>query len=211
MLLDSREGAPVNLSRAPIRPTARPVPSKGRRTTQVLITQEAIARRVSEMGEEISRDYLGRAPILIGILKGAVVFLSDLVRAITCDVEIDFISISSYGDGTASTGTVRLLKDLDLDVTDRDVLVVEDIVDSGLTLDYIRRILSVRSPRSLSIAALLDKRDRRTLGIYLDYVGFHCPDAYVVGYGLDLNEQYRGLPYVACLNEAESGAGPAAG
>ncbi len=171
--------------------------------TEVLISEETIAARVAELGREISRDYFGRNPILIGILKGSVVFLSDLVRALSCEVEVDFISISSYGESTVSSGTVRLLKDLDLDVTDRDVLVVEDIVDSGLSLDYIRRIVAARGPRSLSIAALLDKRDRRTLGVYIDYVGFPCPDAFVVGYGLDYRELYRGLPYIAALTEAD--------
>jgi hypoxanthine phosphoribosyltransferase len=156
------------------------------------------------MGLEISRDYLGRVPILVGILKGSVVFLSDLVRHLCCDIEVDFISISSYGDGTTSSGTVRLLKDLDLDVSDRDVLVVEDIVDSGLSLQYIRKNLAARNPRSLSFAALLDKRERRgATGIFIDYVGFPVPDAFVVGYGLDYRERYRGLPYVATMGEVD--------
>jgi hypoxanthine phosphoribosyltransferase len=155
------------------------------------------------MGQEISRDYLGRVPILVGILKGSVVFLADLVRHLTCDVKIDFISISSYGEGTTSSGTVRLLKDLDLDVGDRDVLVVEDIVDSGLSLAYIRKNLAARNPRSLSFAALLDKRDRRATGIYIDYIGFPVPDAFVVGYGLDYRERYRGLPYVAAMGDTD--------
>jgi hypoxanthine phosphoribosyltransferase len=145
--------------------------------------------------------------VLVGILKGSVVLLADLVREITIDVEVDFISISSYGDGTSSSGTVRLLKDLDLDVTGRDVLVVEDFVDSGLSLDYIRRNIAARNPRSLSILALLDKRDRRSHGIYIDYVGFPVPDAFVVGYGLDYRERYRGRRDVTILSAEEIASG----
>lgn len=156
-----------------------------------------------ELGEEISRDYAGRVPVVIGILKGAVVFLSDLVRALSIDVEVDFMAISSYGRGTVSSGTVRLLKDLDLDISGRDVLVVEDIVDSGLSLDYIRRNLETRHPRSLSIVALLDKRERRQAGVDVGYIGFPVPDAFVVGYGLDFRELHRGLPEVAVLSSEE--------
>jgi hypoxanthine phosphoribosyltransferase len=180
-----------------------------------LIPREAIARRVVELGEEISRDYAGRVPVLIGILKGATVFLADLIRALSIDVEVDFMAISSYGRGTVSSGTVRLLKDLDLDISGRDVLVVEDIVDSGLSLDYIRRNLETRHPRSLSLVALLDKRERRQTGVDVGYVGFPVPDAFVVGYGLDYRELYRGLPEVAVLSpgeiEAPAGDGPLAG
>ena len=158
---------------------------------------------MSELGEEISRDYAGRVPVMIGILKGAVVFLADLVRALSIDVEVDFMAISSYGRGTVSSGTVRLLKDLDLDISGRDVLVVEDIVDSGLSLDYIRRNLETRHPRSLSLVALLDKRERRQAGVDVGYVGFPVPDAFVVGYGLDFRELYRGLPEVAVLSPEE--------
>jgi hypoxanthine phosphoribosyltransferase len=154
---------------------------------------------VAELGREISRDYEGRVPVLVGILKGSVVFLSDLVRHLDLKLEVDFISISSYGDGTSSSGTVRLLKDLDLDVSGRDVLVVEDIVDSGLSLAYIRKNLAARNPRSIAIAALLDKRERRTNEVKVDYVGFQVPDEFVVGYGLDYQELYRGLPHVAIL------------
>lgn len=143
--------------------------------------------------------------MVIGILKGAVVFLSDLVRALSIDVEVDFMAVSSYGRGTTSSGTVRLLKDLDLDISGRDVLVVEDIVDSGLSLDYIRRNLEARHPRSLVLVALLDKRDRRQTGVNVGYIGFPVPDAFVVGYGLDFRELYRGLPEVATLTEEEIG------
>lgn len=183
--------------------------------TETLISKEAIASRVCELGEEISRDYAGRVPVVIGILKGAAVFLSDLVRALSIDVEVDFMAISSYGRGTVSSGTVRLLKDLDLDISGRDVLVVEDIVDSGLSLDYIRRNLETRHPRSLSIVALLDKRERRQTGVDVGYIGFPVPDAFVVGYGLDFRELYRGLPDVAVLSpeeiEGPAGDGPGAG
>jgi hypoxanthine phosphoribosyltransferase len=158
---------------------------------------------VAELGREISRDYTGKVPVLIGILKGSVIFLSDLIRSITCPLEVDFISISSYGEGTTSSGTVRLLKDLDLDVSGRDVVVVEDIVDSGLSLAYIRKNLEARCPRSLAMVALLDKRDRRTEQVKIDYTGFTVPNAFVVGYGLDYRELYRGLPDVAVLSEAE--------
>jgi hypoxanthine phosphoribosyltransferase len=166
---------------------------------------------VAELGQEISRDFSGRVPILVGILKGSVVFLSDLVRHLDIQVEVDFISISSYGDGTASSGTVRLLKDLDLDVGGREVLVVEDIVDSGLSLAYIRKNLAARNPRSISIVALLDKRERRTREVQVDYVGFRVPDAFVVGYGLDYREHYRGLPHVVVLDEQEISGTPANG
>jgi hypoxanthine phosphoribosyltransferase len=158
---------------------------------------------VCELGEEISRDYSGRVPVLIGILKGAVVFLADLVRALSIEVEVDFMSVSSYGRGTVSSGTVRLLKDLDLDISGRDVLVVEDIVDSGLSLDYIRRNLEARHPRSLCLVALLDKRERRQTGVDVGYIGFPVPDAFVVGYGLDFHELYRGMTEVAVLSPEE--------
>ncbi len=158
---------------------------------------------MGELGEEISCDYAGRVPVVIGILKGAAVFLADLVRALTIDVEVDFMAISSYGRGTVSSGTVRLLKDLDLDISGRDVLVVEDIVDSGLSLDYIRRNLETRHPRSLSLVALLDKREHRQTGVDVGYIGFPVPDAFVVGYGLDFRELYRGLPEVAVLSPEE--------
>ena len=151
------------------------------------------------MGAEISRDYAGKVPVLVGILKGSVIFLSDLARALTVDVEIDFISISSYGRGTVSSGSVRLLKDLDLDVSGRDVLVVEDIVDSGLSLDYIRRNLLSRGPASLAIAALLDKRERRALQVDVRYVGFTVPDEFVIGYGLDYDEKLRNLPFIGVM------------
>jgi hypoxanthine phosphoribosyltransferase len=142
-------------------------------------------------------------PILVGILKGSSIFLADLIRQLPIDLEVDFISISSYGDGTVSSGSVRLEKDLDRDICGRHVIVVEDIVDSGLSLSYIRKNLAARNPKSLCIVALLDKRERRATGIYVDYVGFRVPDVFVVGYGLDYKEKYRGLPRIVALNEEE--------
>ncbi len=158
---------------------------------------------MGELGAEISRDYEGRVPVLVGILKGSVLFLSDLIRSLSITVEVDFISISSYGRETVSSGSVRLLKDLELDVGGRDVLVVEDIVDTGSSLDYIRRNLLARQPRSLAIAALLDKPSRRVTPVEVAYVGFTVPDAFVVGYGLDYQERYRGLPEVGVLTPEE--------
>jgi hypoxanthine phosphoribosyltransferase len=156
---------------------------------------------VAELGNELSRDYLGKAPILVGILKGSALFLSDLIRRMNIDCEIDFISISSYGNRTRSSGSVQLLKDLDRDIYERDVIVVEDIVDSGNSLSYIRKSLLARSPRSFAIVALLDKKERRETPVYVDYVGFEIEDRFVVGYGLDYAERYRGLPHIAVLDD----------
>ena len=156
-----------------------------------------------ELGEEISRDYAGRDLLMIGLLKGSTLFLADLARALTIDVQIDFISISSYQNRVTTSGSVRLLRDLDADVFNRDVLVVEDIIDSGLSLGYIRNSLLARNPKSLAIAALLDKRERRTMEVKAAYIGFEIPDRFVVGYGLDYKQLYRGLPYVAVLDPDE--------
>lgn len=158
----------------------------------------------------ISRDYAGRRPLLVGLLKGSVVFLADLVRQLTIDVEIDFISISSYQNRSTSSGSVRLLRDLDSDLFGRDVIVVEDIVDSGLSLSYIRNMLDARKPRSLAIVALLDKRERRTCPVDVEYIGIPIEDRFVVGYGLDYRERFRGLPYVAALAPEEIDDGEAA-
>ena len=159
------------------------------------------------MGDALSRDYLGKSPILVGILKGSAIFLSDLIRRMSIDCEIDFISISSYGNRTRSSGSVQLLKDLDRDIFERDVIVVEDIVDSGNSLSYIRRSLLARSPSSFAIVALLDKKERRETPVYVDYVGFEIADRFVVGYGLDYAERYRGLPYIAVLDDADLSEG----
>ena len=171
--------------------------------TEVLYTREVVESRVRELGETITRDYAGRRPLIVALLKGSVVFLSDLVRSIDLDLEVDFISISSYENRSTSSGSVRLLRDLDRDIYDRDVLIVEDIIDSGLSLSYIRNMLLARNPKTLSIVAFLDKRDRRTTEVFVDYVGFRIPDRFVVGYGLDYRQRYRGLPFIAALEPDE--------
>ena len=172
--------------------------------TEILLEREAIARRVREMGEEISRDFQDGGPVLmIGLLKGSLLFVADLIRAISIDVEVDFISISSYRGRSTSSGSVRLLRDLDRDVYDRHIIIAEDIIDSGLSLAYIRGALLARNPRSISIAALLDKRDRRMMEVPVKYVGFEIPDRFVVGYGLDYLQRYRGLPDISILDSPE--------
>ncbi|MCF4150563.1 hypoxanthine phosphoribosyltransferase [Dethiosulfovibrio sp. F2B] len=160
-----------------------------------LIDEGRLARRVTELGKAISVDYNGRELIVIGILRGAVIFMADLVRAIddNVDVSMDFMSVSSYGDSTKSSGVVRINKDLDNSIKDKDVLIVEDIVDTGLTLSYLRRVLMERGPKSLAICSLLDKKERRIADISVDYVGFDIPDLFVVGYGLDYAERWRNL------------------
>jgi hypoxanthine phosphoribosyltransferase len=164
---------------------------------EILVSAEEVQRRVSELGAEISRDYAGRSLLLIGVLKGAVFFLSDLMRFIDVPVEVDFMAVASYGSATDSSGVVRILKDLDVVIEDRDVLIVEDIVDSGLTLQYLMRNLGSRNPRSLEVCALLCKPDRRKVDLPTRYVGFQIPNRFVVGYGLDYDERHRNLPYVA--------------
>jgi hypoxanthine phosphoribosyltransferase len=164
---------------------------------EILVTAEEVQRRVCELGEEISRDYAGRSLLLIGVLKGAFLFLSDLMRFIEVPVEVDFMAVASYGSATDSSGVVRILKDLDVVIEDRDVLIVEDIVDSGLTLQYLMRNLGSRNPRSLEVCALLCKPDRRRVELPTRYVGFEIPNRFVVGYGLDHAERHRNLPYVA--------------
>jgi len=158
--------------------------------------------RIRELGAEISSDYEGRDLLLIGVLKGAVFFMSDLMRHLTIPCEIDFMAISSYGDSTDSSGIVRILKDLDINIEGRDVLVVEDIIDSGLTLSYLMRNLEAREPSTLEICALLTKPDRREIEVPVRYVGFEIPNRFVIGYGLDFAERYRNLPYVGVLDPA---------
>ncbi len=166
---------------------------------EVLVSAEALQRRVRELGEEISRDYAGRPLLLIGVLKGAVFFLSDLMRFIDIPVEVDFMAVASYGSATDSSGVVRILKDLDAAIEDRDVVIVEDIVDSGLTLQYLLRNLGSRDPRTLEVCALLTKPERRKVALQAKYVGFEIPNTFVVGYGLDYAERHRNLPFVAAL------------
>jgi hypoxanthine phosphoribosyltransferase len=168
--------------------------------TEVLIDQDALQRRIAELGEEISADYTGRDLLLVGVLKGAVFFMADLMRGLSIPCEIDFMAISSYGDSTDSSGVVRILKDLDINIEGRDVLVVEDIIDSGLTLSYLMRNLEAREPASLEICALLTKPERREIDVPVRYVGFEIPNRFVIGYGLDFGERYRNLPYVGVLD-----------
>jgi hypoxanthine phosphoribosyltransferase len=171
---------------------------------RVLVTAEALGTRVGELGRRIGEDYAGRTPVLVGVLKGAVVFLADLMRAVPGPLECDFIAVSSYGASTRSSGIVRLTKDLSASIEARDVIVVEDIVDTGRTLAYLLRNLETRQPRSLRVCALLDKASRREVPVPLDYVGFSVPDEFVVGYGLDHAGLYRNLPYLAALDAVPS-------
>jgi hypoxanthine phosphoribosyltransferase len=168
---------------------------------EILIDEETLAARVAELGVEVSSDYQGRDLLLIGVLKGAVFFMADLMRHLTVPCEVDFMAISSYGDSTDSSGIVRILKDLDINIEGRDVLVVEDIIDSGLTLSYLMRNLESREPASLEVCALLTKPARREIDVRVRYVGFEIPNRFVVGYGLDFAERYRNLPYVAVLSQ----------
>jgi hypoxanthine phosphoribosyltransferase len=168
---------------------------------EVLIDKESLSARIAELGAEISTDYGGRDLLLIGVLKGAVFFMADLMRKLTIPCEVDFMAISSYGASTDSSGVVRILKDLDINIEGRDVLVVEDIIDSGLTLSYLMRNLESREPATLEVCALLTKPDRREMEVPVRYVGFEIPNRFVIGYGLDFGERYRNLPYVAVLSD----------
>jgi len=168
---------------------------------EILIDEETLRGRIVELGEEVSADYAGRDLLLLGVLKGAVFFMADLMRHLTVPCEIDFMAISSYGASTDSSGVVRILKDLDINIESKHVLVVEDIIDSGLTLSYLMRNLEAREPASLEVCALLTKPDRREIEVPVRYVGFEIPNRFVVGYGLDFAERYRNLPYVGVLNE----------
>jgi hypoxanthine phosphoribosyltransferase len=167
---------------------------------EILIDEDELQRRIVELGDEISADYRGRDLLLLGVLKGAVFFMSDLMRRLTIPCEIDFMAISSYGASTDSSGVVRILKDLDINIEGRHVLVVEDIIDSGLTLSYLMRMLESREPASLEICALLTKPERREIDVDVRYTGFEIPNRFVIGYGLDFAERYRNLPYVAVLH-----------
>jgi hypoxanthine phosphoribosyltransferase len=166
---------------------------------EILITPERLQTRVAELGAEISNDYAGQDLLLLAVLKGSVLFLSDLMRHIAVPHAIDFMATSSYGTGMESSGVVRILKDLDAPIEGRNVLIVEDIIDTGRTLGYLMRILQARLPRSLRTCALLDKATRREVPVQVDYTGFEIPDKFVFGYGLDYAELYRNLPYVAVL------------
>ena len=168
---------------------------------KVLISEEEIRERVAEIGARISEDYAGKNLLMVGILKGSVVFMADLMRAVTPHARIDFMSVSSYGSGTKSSGVVKIVKDLDNNVEGYDLLLVEDILDSGLTLSYLRELLRDRHPNSIKIVTLLNKPARRTADIQPGYCCFEVPDEFVVGYGLDFDERYRNLPYVGVLKE----------
>ncbi|HWF72226.1 MAG TPA: hypoxanthine phosphoribosyltransferase [Solirubrobacteraceae bacterium] len=167
----------------------------------ILVRPEELQNRVRELAAEISRDYADSDLVLIGVLKGAVFFLSDLMRQLEVPCEVDFMAVASYGSATRSSGVVRILKDLDAVIEGRDVLIVEDIVDSGLTLQYLLRNLGARNPRTLEVCALLTKPERRKVQLPTRYVGFEIPDRFVIGYGLDHGERYRNLPFVATLKE----------
>lgn len=168
---------------------------------EILFTAAQIDDRVKALGQLISRDYQGKILVLVGILKGAVPFIADLMRTINLPLIYDLMAVSSYGVSTKSSGTVRILKDLDLTIEDREVLIVEDIIDTGLTLKYLLESLATRHPRSIKTCTLLDKPDRRKVTLHSDYNGFVIPDVFVVGYGLDYHEQYRNLPYIGALRE----------
>jgi hypoxanthine phosphoribosyltransferase len=171
----------------------------------VLVSQEEIEKRIGELGAEITRDYQGRPPLLVGVLKGAFVFMADLARAIDLPVEMDFMAVSSYGTATKTSGIVRIVKDLDVDLVDRHVLIVEDIVDSGLTLSYLRRGLAAQGPASLEVCALLVKTGLQRVDLKVAYVGFEIPPDFVVGYGLDVAERYRNLRDVRLMKEEVAG------
>jgi len=167
----------------------------------ILVQADDLQHRIEVLGAEISRDYAGKDLLLIGVLKGAIFFLSDLMRAIEIPCEVDFMAVASYGSATDSSGVVRILKDLDTPIEGRDVLIVEDIVDSGLTLQYLLRSLEARNPATLEVCALLTKPTRRKVELPARYIGFEIPDRFAIGYGLDHAERYRNLPFVAALSE----------
>ena len=166
---------------------------------RVLLTEETVDARIREIGEQISRDYAGRQVHLVCVLKGGSFFMCELAKRITVPVSMDFMSVSSYGSATKSSGVVRIVKDLDEPLKDRDVIIIEDIVDSGRTLSYLIEMLRDRHPRSLSLCTLLDKPDRRVVPVQVDYTGFQIPDEFVVGYGLDYDQKYRNLPYIGIV------------
>jgi len=168
--------------------------------TKILIDEKTIKQRVSELGAELSRDYAGKDILMVGVLRGSVIFFSDLIREIQCNVVIDFISVSSYGASHKTTGEVRMLKDLDEAIDGKDVIIVEDIVDTGLTLQYLKKVLASRNPKSLKVCCLLDKPDRRKVEISSDYLGFTIPNEFVVGYGFDYAQKYRNLKDICVLD-----------
>jgi hypoxanthine phosphoribosyltransferase len=177
----------------------------------VLFSGDQIQARVAELGAQLALDYAGRDPVLVSVLKGSIVFLADLVRRMEIPLSIDLMEVSSYGASTESSGQVRILKDLSMAIDGRDVIVVEDIIDTGLTLNYLLRYLHDKGPASIRICCLLDKPARRLADITIDYRGFTIPDRFVIGYGLDYDERYRNLPYIGVLRPSVYGAGPPEG
>ena len=171
--------------------------------TGVMLSQGEIEDKVTELAKQIEKDYEGQDLLLVGILKGASVFVADLMRKINLNVNIDFMSVSSYGSGTVSSGTVKILKDLDVDIKDKNVLIVEDIIDSGITLRNLYDTLMTREPRSLKLCTLLNKPARKKVDVNVDYVGFVIEDKFIVGYGIDYDEKYRNLPYIAIVEDVE--------
>ena len=178
---------------------------------EILLDAETVAGRVAELGAQLSADYAGRDPVLVSVLKGALVFLADLMRAMDLSTSIDFMEVSSYGAATESSGQVRILKDLSQPIEGRDIIIVEDIIDTGLTLNYLLGYLADRQPASIRICCLLDKPARRLAEIPIDYVGFTIPDRFVIGYGLDYDERYRNLPYIGVLKPSVYGGAPPEG
>ena len=172
---------------------------------KVLLTEQEVDRRIQEIGEQISKDYEGKQVHLVCVLKGGSFFMCELAKRITVPVSLDFMSISSYGSDTKSSGVVKIVKDLDESIKDKDVIVVEDIVDSGRTLSYLLEMLRDRGPRSLSLCTLLDKPERRVIDVKVDYTGFEIPDEFVVGYGLDYDQRYRNLPFIGVIKDSGSG------
>lgn len=166
---------------------------------EILINEESLRKRVVELGKELTRDYQGKDLIVVGVLKGAVVFMTDLIREINLPIALDFMSVSSYGNSTESSGIVRVLKDLDNSVEGKDILIIEDIIDTGLTLKHLINNLKNKGAKSIEICTLLDKPERRKAEIDVKYIGFKVPDVFIVGYGIDYAEKYRNLPYIGCL------------
>jgi len=173
------------------------------RISEVLIEEDALKQRVQELAKQIEKDYQGKDLVAVGILKGALLFLADLVKAVDLPLTYDFMDVSSYGANTESTGSVRILKDLSMKIEGKDLLIVEDIIDTGYTLAYLLENLKTRKPASIKICCLLDKKDRRKVDVHVDYIGFDIPDAFAVGYGLDYAERYRNLPYIGILELSE--------
>jgi hypoxanthine phosphoribosyltransferase len=178
---------------------------------QIPLDGDAIQTRVAELGAQLTADYAGRHPVMVSVLKGSIVFLADLIRATELPLSLDLMEVSSYGSGTESSGQVRILKDLSMTIEGRDVIVVEDIIDTGLTLNYLLRYLRERNPASIRVCCLLDKPARRLAEIEIDYRGFTIPDRFVIGYGLDYDERYRNLPYIGVLRPSVYGGSPPEG